>query len=277
MNDWSENNIMIQMPNSSPGITSTFRKHAVTAVAATCLLVASSMNSVAGAAVAAEENGKHVFILSGQSNMARLDPAETFSPAVARQFGNGNCIVIKQAAAGKPIRCWYRDWKPGKDWKPEKPDDSIAVQEDYSRSLIKQYHDAIKGQAVKSVTLIWMQGESDALERHGAVYEQSLKGFVAQMEKDLQRPDLNVVIGRISDYGSTQNMPQWELVRAAQVHFADSAPRCGWVDTDDLNDGIILNGKLIINDLHYSADGYKTLGKRFAEKAVTLIHKREKR
>lgn len=237
------------------------------------IITLATIACLSAAAVAAGENGKHVFLLSGQSNMDRLDPAETFSPTVAREFGNSNCIVVKQAASGKPIRCWYRDWKPGKDWKPVKPDDSITVQEDYSRVLIKQYNDASKGQAVKSVTLIWMQGESDALERHGAVYEQSLKGFVAQMEKDLQRPDLNVVIGRISDYGSTRNMPQWELVRAAQVHFADSAPRCGWVDTDDLNDGIIVDGKVVINDLHYSADGYKTLGKRFAEKTIALIHK----
>ena len=254
------------MPNSFPGITRAFRELAIAAIA--CL---------SSAAVAAEENGKHVFILSGQSNIARLDPAEIFTPTVAGQFGASNCIVIKQAASGKPIRYWYRDWKPGKDWKPEKPGDSIAVQEDYSRSLVRQYHDAIKGQAVKSVTLIWMQGESDALERHGAVYEQSLKGFVAQMEKDIQRRDLNVVIGRISDYGSTRNMPQWELIRAAQVHFAENAPRCGWVDTDDLNDGIILNGKVIINDLHYSADGYKTLGTRFAQKAITLIQKPKQR
>ena len=27
-----------------------------------------------------------------------------------------------------------------------------------------------------------------------------------------------------------------------------------------------------MNDLHYSVDGYKILGKRFAEKSIELIH-----
>lgn len=31
----------------------------------------------------------HVFILSGQSNMAGLDPARTFTPAVTKEFGDG--------------------------------------------------------------------------------------------------------------------------------------------------------------------------------------------
>jgi hypothetical protein len=42
-------------------------------------------------------------------------------------------------------------------------------------------------------------------------------------------------------------------------------------DTDDLNDGKNRGGKDIKNDLHYSAEGYKTLGKRFAESALNLI------
>jgi hypothetical protein len=34
------------------------------------------------------------------------------------------------------------------------------------------------------------------------------------------------------------------------------------------------NGKAIQNDLHYSAEGYKTLGRRFAESALKLIKER---
>ena len=44
-----------------------------------------------------------------------------------------------------------------------------------------------------------------------------------------------------------------------------------WVDTDDLNDGLNRKGKEIKNDLHYSAEGYKILGKRFAEACIRLI------
>lgn len=53
------------------------------------------------------------------------------------------------------------------------------------------------------------------------------------------------------------------MVRKAQVDVADSSDRFTWVDTDDLN------GKT--NGLHYTAEGYKELGKRFAEKAIALV------
>ena len=36
----------------------------------------------------------------------------------------------------------------------------------------------------------------------------------------------------------------------------------------------IKEGKEVKNDLHYSVDGYKTLGKRFSEKAIELIKNR---
>jgi len=50
------------------------------------------------------------------------------------------------------------------------------------------------------------------------------------------------------------------------------------VDTDDLNDGKKTNkGEEIKNDLHYSADGYKILGQRFAGKAIALIELENKR
>ena len=38
----------------------------------------------------AEEKGQHLFILSGQSNMAGLKPEESFIPAVEKAF-SGEC------------------------------------------------------------------------------------------------------------------------------------------------------------------------------------------
>ncbi|MBI1336552.1 MAG: hypothetical protein GC164_06280 [Phycisphaera sp.] len=69
---------------------------------------------------------------------------------------------------------------------------------------------------------------------------------------------------RISDFDmANKNYPDWTMVRKAQVDVADSSDRFTWVDTDDLN------GKT--NGLHYTAEGYKELGKRFAEKAIALV------
>jgi hypothetical protein len=69
--------------------------------------------------------------------------------------------------------------------------------------------------------------------------------------------------------------PEWTMVREIQVKVADSNLRFDWVNTDDLNDGLNRRGKKIANDLHYSVEGYKILGTRFAEKALALIKKSE--
>ncbi|MGM0490933.1 MAG: sialate O-acetylesterase, partial [Planctomycetota bacterium] len=60
----------------------------------------------------AQEQDKHLFILSGQSNMAGLDPDISFTPTVTQAFGQDNVIVVKDAQGGQPIRRWYKQWKP---------------------------------------------------------------------------------------------------------------------------------------------------------------------
>ena len=62
--------------------------------------------------VNAEESGQHLFILSGQSNMVRLEPNMSFLPRVAKEFGKNQVIVVKDARNGQPIRQWYKNWKP---------------------------------------------------------------------------------------------------------------------------------------------------------------------
>jgi hypothetical protein len=209
----------------------------------------------------------HLFILSGQSNMAGLDPDESFTPAVRNAFGKENVIVIKDAVGGQPIRRWYKDWKPADGEVPKGNGDL------YDRLMAKVTR-ATKDKQLASVTFLWMQGERDANEKHGEVYETSLQGLFAQLQKDLQRDDINVVIGRLSDFDmKNARYAHWTMVRDIQMKVAAGHPRGAWVDTDDLNDGQNRKGKTIKNDLHYSDDGYKTFGKRLADKAIHLIGK----
>ena len=48
------------------------------------------------------------------------------------------------------------------------------------------------------------------------------------------------------------------------------------IGTDNLNDGKNMKRKEVKDDLHYSAEGCKTLEKRFAGKAIALIRKHQK-
>ena len=221
-------------------------------------------------AVVSADNAKHLFILSGQSNMAGHRPDEAFTPAVSKALGAHHVIVVQDAVGGQPILRWYKAWKSPSGEHPEKTGDL------YDR-LLKKVNAAIKGHDIQSVTLIWMQGERDAKMKWGSVYEQSLRGLHQQLSDDLNRSDIRFVIGRLSDYDMQNRVyVDWTKIREIQVAVADSNSNFAWVDCDDLNDGVNRKGKAIKNDLHYSADGYKKLGERFAAAALKMLPKSTK-
>lgn len=213
----------------------------------------------------AADEANHLFILSGQSNMAGLKPQQAFTPAVAGHFGKDNVIVVHDAQGGQPIRRWFKDWKPEKGEAPAGNGDL------YDRMMAK-VNAATRGKEIASVTFLWMQGENDARMSHGAVYEASLKGLIRQVSEDLKQEHVNVVIGRLSDFGNEEPAyPHWNMIREIHLKVAEDAEHGAWVDTDDLNDGIMRNGKEVKNDLHYSPEGYLAFGKRLAEAAIKLI------
>jgi hypothetical protein len=211
----------------------------------------------AGYGAEGAEKKVRLFILSGQSNMAGLNPKASFTPAVKKAFADDEVIVVKDAVGGMPIRSWYREWKSAGGNKP-KSNGKL-----YKR-LMNKVNAAIKDKTLTSVTFVWMQGERDAREKHGKVYADSLKGLIKQVRDDMKREDVGAVIGRLSDFDmANERYPHWTIVREAQVKVAEEDPLCEWVDTDDLN------GEK--NALHYDRPGYKKLGKRFAEKAIALV------
>lgn len=239
---------------------------------------------LSGSLAPGAETGKHLFILSGQSNMVRLNPEVSLKPAWAKEFGTSGFIIAKYAVNAAGIRNWYdvkpKRRKPGPDAAP------LPLTGKFYDEMMVQVNNAMQGQSIRSVTLLWMQGEADGEQRMGeATYLENLKGLVAQVEKDLGRTGMFVVVGRISDYTplkfegkwadwETEGKGFWDQIRSAQMKFAESNPRYAWVNTDDLNDGV-KNPKGVVhdNDLHYPSNGSKILGERFAAKTISLIKK----
>ncbi|MBI62271.1 MAG: acetyl xylan esterase [Verrucomicrobiales bacterium] len=206
----------------------------------------------------AEDESKHLFLLSGQSNMKRFQHKQFFTPAVQAAYGADNVIIIKNAEGGQPISKWYKAWISGEGEKPEKTGQLYD-------SLIENIKEKTAGIKIKSVTFIWMQGEADVKAGNVDVYAKSFRGLLGQLEKDLKRKDINVIIGRLSDYGlKKRSNLKWEEMRKVQMKLADENPRVCWVDTDDLN------GEK--NSLHYvRPEGYRKLGERYVEAARKLI------
>ncbi len=205
-------------------------------------------------------NKVRLFILSGQSNMAGLNQKLSFIPTINQAFPDDENLFVKDARGGQPIRRWYRKWVPpeGKTIK-DKAKPGVL----YDR-LLGKVKAAIQNKQIATVSFVWMQGERDAKENLSAVYQKSLAGLIHQLRTDLKRPDMTVVIGRLSDH--LQKNSHWEAVRLAQVKVAKSDPLAAWVDTDDLNGA---------NDgLHYNKTGYIELGRRFAVETIALLQKK---
>jgi len=214
------------------------------------------MTVFVGFTAEATETGKHLFILSGQSNMQRLKPKESFIPAVEKAWGADKVIVVKSAYGGQPIRRWVKNWKPAVGDEPKGTGDL------YDR-LLRAVREAAGDHELLSVNFLWMHGEQDAMEKHGAVYHQALNSLREQLLADFKARPFFMVVGLLSDFNSVR-FPHWKQVRDAQIEFASSFPEASTVTTDDLNDGLDRKGKEVVNDLHYSANGYILLGERLA-------------
>ena len=205
-----------------------------------------------------------LFVLSGQSNMAGLDPRVSFTPAVEREFAGDEVIVVKHAVGGQPIRRWYKQWQLPAGATEGK---AAGKNGDLYDQLMQAVTKGLGGKKPDSVVFVWMQGERDAKAGWQAAYYEALRGTIEQLRVDLKHPDIALVVGRLSDH--LKNHAGWDAVRAAQERVAVDEPLGAWVDTDDLND---VKGK---NDLHYTREGYAELGRRFAARASELVRKHD--
>lgn len=223
--------------------------------------ICSALESTADAA------GKvRLFILSGQSNMAGLNPDVSFTPAVTKEFAGDEVLVVKYAIGGQPIARWYEQWKLPEGGANADQAAKLKPGDMYAK-LMEQVRAAVGDRKPDSVAFVWMQGERDAKMGWQSVYAAALNGVLAQLRRDLKIDDLAVVVGRLSDYQKGET--NWDAVRAAQEQVAAGEKYGAWVDTDDLNN---VGDK---HALHYTKNGYAELGRRFADEAAKLIRRRE--
>ncbi|MBB65611.1 MAG: hypothetical protein CMO81_11175 [Waddliaceae bacterium] len=224
-----------------------------------------------------EDRPVHLFILSGQSNMAGMNPKTGFMPEANKLFQGEKVVYIKVAKGGQPICRWVKEWE---DIAKKKGLDSKRIQRitkgegvQFYQPILDQYQAMLKKHPkLTSVTFCWMQGERDANGGAHAAYKDALKLLISKLRRDLKRPDMNIVIGRIGDYALDR--PSCVAVRKVQREIADEDARGAWVDVDDLNDREV-DGK-IINAVHYNRpEGYITLGRRFARQGHALVTGKE--
>jgi len=222
---------------------------------------------IAPACAGEQKTGKHLFILSGQSNMTGTVKG-AFEARVAERFGVENAIVVIRMKSGRGIRFWVADYgQPTDRGLTEKKMSSNGME---YKPLIETALAATKNESFDTVGFIWMQGESDANNRLSKLYEESFVKLIKKLKKDLNRDDLYFVIGRINDYARSRlDNTDWIQVREAQVKLGKTKGN-GWIDTDDLNGG---DANKPDGDIHFPKKGAVILGQRFADKAIELITK----
>jgi hypothetical protein len=113
----------------------------------------------------ADDKSAHLFILSGQSTMAYMDPKLGFEPEAPKLFPDAGVFYIKIAAGGQPIRYWVNEWneiatRHGVDVAAARASDKgQQTSAFFYPRILAQFEELLKAHPnPKSVTFCWMQG-----------------------------------------------------------------------------------------------------------------------
>jgi hypothetical protein len=175
--------------------------------------------------------------------------------------------LVQCSRSGRGIRFWVKDYELPEDHERHGTLKS-GNGEEFPR-LVKAVQDSCDARSFKTVSFIWMQGESDANRNLGVAYERSFTTLLSRLKKELGVEEMYFVIGRISDYGlHGKNAEGWKLMRKVHQQIADADPMGAWIDTDDLNGGDEDNPA---GDLHYPAEESIRLGERFGQAALKQL------
>ena len=115
--------------------------------------------------------------------------------------------------------------------------------------------------------MVWMQGESDAVNSYGATYQANLTNFIADV-RATYGADLPFIVGRLSTgQTSLSDTPaeatQFNLVRNAQTAVAATLPRVSLIDTDTYG--------MNADNLHFNASGQQALGDDSADALFAYV------
>jgi hypothetical protein len=116
--------------------------------------------------------------------------------------------------------------------------------------------------------LLFFQGETDALdpiqypqpEPHPNEWAQLFSAFITDFREDLNQPNLPVVYAQIGSNMAPEAFINWEIVQEQQASV--SLPMTAMIITDDLP---------LMDGLHFTADSYRIIGRRFAETFWNLV------
>ena len=110
--------------------------------------------------------------------------------------------------------------------------------------------------------MLFFQGETDAADPvrypepvpHPFDWAKLFEAFITDFRTDLQEPQLPVVFAQIGPDAQSDHVPNWETIQTQQADLR--LPMTTMIVTDDL---------MLLDELHFTADSYRIIGRRFAE------------
>ncbi len=200
------------------------------------------------AAVLLRHNGVWTVLESGHGvSSAEFGPEVTFGHDMAAAWGDDDIALVKYAVGATTLAA---------DWNPDTPGPQYTGLLDAVGAAMGELS---AGYDAQLMGMLWMQGESDALNAgYAAAYEANLRHFIDSVREDLGVDGLPFVLAQISE------APAWThgaIVRQAQWDVGNSMANTLVFSTADLS----------LYSNHYDAAGQMELGSRFADGMLTLI------
>ena len=168
--------------------------------------------------------------------IAGVGPGHQFARTLKKKNPELNIGLIPAAVGGSSLN----EWKAG----------GALYTNAVARAREAMKHGTLKG-------ILWHQGESDGKPDKTASYPARFSTMIAQLRKDLDAPDVPVVIGEL-----VYSRPQSAEFNQTIPTIAAAVPNCGWVSAEGLTD----RG----DKLHFSAESARALGQRYAAKLLEL-------
>ncbi|NDV66965.1 sialate O-acetylesterase [Bacteroides sp. 224] len=174
-------------------------------------------------------------------SMQRLGPAYGFAKDMARQ-GKGPIGLVVNARGGSSINSWLKGSK-----------------DRYYEETLSRIRMALKqGGVLKAI--LWHQGEADC--SNPEAYKQKLISLMQNLRKDLDMPDLPIVVGQISQWNWTKKKEGTVPFNKMIKKVASFIPNSDWVSSKGLG---MHKGE---TDPHFNTEGQLLLGKRYAKKVL---------
>lgn len=171
------------------------------------------------------------------------------------KYSRGGTSIDAAASAAERFGCWDPEWQGGEgQGKGINQFDHFLATLENARADGDIDDDGETDRLIPA-GILWMQGESDAMEPEvAAEYEENLADLMGRIREAFGSENTPIVIGRITDWDV------WihgEVVRAAQASFVAKDGNASLVtSTDEYGNS---------DKWHYDTAGYLDLGKKFAE------------